>query len=145
MQLLPLLGKRLKDDDVIEVLEGMEMDVLYDFDRLHEGEPDKYWAASKESGIQFGFDAAQALDVIFLRTVPADGFAAFSRDDCDVPLFSTIAQARAFGEARGRQVSNGSGDFLGITRDWIKIGFAKYSIHYEFRAGVLALVTISKE
>ena len=40
MHLLPVLGKSLKDDDVIDILDDMEMDVIYDFDRLHEGQPE---------------------------------------------------------------------------------------------------------
>ena len=41
MHLLQLLGQSLKDDDVIDILEGLEMDVINDFDRLHEGQTDK--------------------------------------------------------------------------------------------------------
>jgi hypothetical protein len=43
MHLLPLLGKSLKDDDVIDILDDMEIDVIYDFDRLHEGQPHTGW------------------------------------------------------------------------------------------------------
>ena len=38
--------KRIKDE-VIEILEGLDMEVIYEFDRLHENTPDIYWAASK--------------------------------------------------------------------------------------------------
>ena len=100
MQLLPLLGRQLKDGDVIDILDSMEMDVIYEFDRLHEGQPDKYWAASQEAGIQLRFDAAQTLDTIFLHITPSDGFAAFSQRDCDVTLFTTTAEAQAFGETQ---------------------------------------------
>ena len=67
MHLLPLFGMSLKDDDVIDILDDMEMDVIYDFDRLHEGQPDKYWAAAQTAGIQLRFDEAQILDTIFLH------------------------------------------------------------------------------
>jgi hypothetical protein len=92
MQFLPFLGKQLKDDDVIAVLEDMGMEVLYDFDRLHEGQPDKYWGASNAAGFQFGFDSAQTLNVIFLHIAPTNGFAAISRQDCDIPLFATASE-----------------------------------------------------
>jgi hypothetical protein len=144
MQLLPLLGRLLKDDDVINILDGMEMDVIYDFDRLHEGQPDTYWAASQEAGIQLSFDAAQTLDTIFLYITPSDGFAAFSQRDCDVPFFMTTAEVQAFGEAQHLQVSKGRADFLGVSRDWLRLGFGAYSVHYEFRAGSLALITVSR-
>ena len=61
MQFLPLLGRQLKDNDVIDILEGFEMEIVYDFDRLHEGQPDKYWASAKQAGFQLGFDADQSL------------------------------------------------------------------------------------
>jgi len=51
-----VMGKKLTDDAVIESLERLEMDVIYDFDRSHEGQPDKYWAASKKDGLQFRFN-----------------------------------------------------------------------------------------
>lgn len=144
MHLLPLLGKSLKDDDVIDLLEDMEMDVIYDFDRLHEGQPDKYWAAAQKTGIQFRFDEAQTLDTIFLYITPDDGFTACAQRETDVPVFTSAAEVRAFGESHRLQVSKGRADFLGAISDWIRLGFGAYSVHYEFRAGSLARVTVSR-
>jgi len=144
MHLLPLIGRPLKDNDVIDILDGMEMDVIYDFDRLHEGQPDKYWAASQKAGIQLRFDASQTLDTIFLYITPSDGFAAFAQRDCDVTVFTTAAEVQAFGEAQRLLVSKGRADCLGVSRDWLRLGFGAYSVHYEFRAGSLALVTVSR-
>ena len=144
MHLLPLLGKSLKDDDVIDILDEMEMDVIYDFDRLHEGQPDKYWAAAQEAGIQFRFDEAQTLDTIFLYILPDEGFAAYPQRDSDVPVFTTTAEVQAFGEAQHLQISSGRADFLGVSSDWIRLGFGAYLVHYEFRAGSLAQVTVSR-
>src|ERR1700744_2584144 len=135
MHLLSLLGKSLKDDDVIDILDGMKMDVIYDFDRLHEGQPDKYWASSRENGIQLRFDEAQILDTIFLYTAPDAGFAPYAQAQPDVPTFTTPAEAQAFAESRSLHVSKGRGTFLGVSRDWIRLGFGAYSVHYEFRAG----------
>jgi hypothetical protein len=145
MQFMPLLRKKLKDDEVIEILERFDMEVIYDFDRLHEGQPDKYWAASKKNGFQFRFDETHTLDVIFLHTMPRDGYAAISRHDCDIPFFTTAEESRKFGEAQHLQVKKGSADFLEVSREWVRLGFAKHSIHYEFHAGSLALVTISRK
>ena len=144
MRLLPLLGKQLKDDDVIDVLDCLEMDVIYDFDRLHEGQPDKYWAAAREAGLQLRFDAAQTLDTIFLHITPSDGFATFSQTDCDVPVFAAAADVQAFGEAERLQVSKGRSNLLGVVRDWVRLGFAAHSIHYEFHGSSLAQVTIAR-
>src|SRR5688572_19944190 len=129
MQLLPLLGRSLKDDDVIDILDGMKMKVIYDFDRLHEGQPDQYWAAAHEAGIQLSFDAAQKLDTLFLYIAPGDGFGAFSHKDCDVSVFTTAAEAEAFGDAHGLQVSKGTAEFLGVSREWVRLGFESHSVH----------------
>src|SRR5262245_26669545 len=144
MQFLPLLGKSLRDDDVIDVLDSLEMDVIYDFDRLHEGQPDQYWASAKEAGIQLNFNAAQTLDTIFLHIAPSGGFGAFSPIGSDISIFATVAAAEAFGDAHGLQVSKGTADFLGVSRDWVRLGFVTHSVHYEFRGGGLALVTIQR-
>jgi hypothetical protein len=145
MQLIPLLGKALKDDEVIDHLEGMEMEVVYDFDRLHEGQPDKYWASSKRVGIQLRFNEDQILDNIFLYIAADEGFAAFALGNSDVPVFRTAAEVQAFGDAQRLQVTKGQANFLGVSRDWIRLGFGAYSIHYEFRGGSLARVTVSRK
>jgi hypothetical protein len=145
MTFLPLLGKQLKDDEVIEILEGLDMEVIYEFDRLHENMPDIYWAASKPKGFQFRFDDSQSLEVVFLYITSDDDFAAVSQHDCDVPFFSSKQDVEAFGAAQHLQIAKGSADFDGVSGEWVKLGFATHSIHYEFRAGRLALVTISRK
>jgi hypothetical protein len=145
MKFLPLLGKKLKDDEVIEILEGLDMKVIYDFDRLHENMPDIYWATSKPKGFQLRFDEAQRLDVIFLHITPSEGCAAFSQRDCDIPFYKSKQEATEFGEAQRLQLAKGDTDFQGVSREWVLLGFAAYSIHYEFHAGHLALVTISRK
>ena len=144
MQLLPLLGKQLRDDEVIDILDHWKADVIYDFDRLHEGQPDVYWAGSKQEGIQLRFDAAQTLNNIFIYIQPDEGFAAFVQKDSDVPIFRTAAEVQAFGEAQRLQITKGQADFLGVKRDWIRLGFGAHSVHYEFRAGNLARITVSR-
>jgi hypothetical protein len=134
----------LKDDEVIEILEGLDMEVIYEFDRLHENLPDIYWATSKPKGFQFRFDDSQRLEVVFLHMTPGDGFAAVSQHDCDVPFFGSRQDVEAFGKTQHLQVTKGSADFLGVSREWVRLGFASHSIHYEFRAGSLALVSISR-
>ena len=144
MEFLPLLGKMLKDDEVIEILEDLSIDVIYDFDRLHEGQPDIYWAAAKPEGFLFRFDETQALELVFLYIAPVNGYAAASQHDCDIPFFASKQEVEAFGEAQHLSIAKGTHDFLGATREWVRLGFASHSIHYEFRAGSLALITISK-
>ena len=144
MKFLPLLGKKLKDDEVIEILEGLDMDVIYEFDRLHEGQPDIYWAAAKSEGFQFRFDETQQLEVIYLHIAPDDGYAAVSQHNCDITFFASKQEVETFCEAQHLQVAKGRGDFFGVSREWVRLGFASYSIHYEFHTDSLALVTISR-
>lgn len=113
MKLLQFLGKHLKNPEVTEILDHLEMDVVYDFDRLYEGQPDKYWAASQQAGLQFRFDSAQTLDTIFLYIQPDEGFSTCTQGDLDVPLLMSITQAEIFGEAQHLQVSKGTSVFLG--------------------------------
>ncbi len=144
MKILPLLGQQLKDDDVIAVLDDLDMEVVYDFDRLHEGQPDRYWATSKRDGIQFGFDAQQTLSLIFLHVISCDDFTAFSTAECDLPLFHSITEAQTVGERQHIRMTKGTAEFLGMTRDWVCFQFETHSVHYEFRDDNLALITISR-
>ena len=145
MKFLPLLGKRLKDDEVLDILESLDMHVIYEFDRLHEGQPDVYWTAAKQEGFQLRFDEAQRLGAIFLHITPSDGFGPISQQDCDIPFFATKQEVESFDEAQLLQVTKGSAGFLGISREWVRLEFASHSIHYEYHAGNFALVTISRK
>jgi hypothetical protein len=144
MEFLPLLGKRLKDDEIIEVLESACMDVIYDFDRSHENIADCYWTTAKKDGYRFKFDADQILAVIFLHVAPIDGFTPIRRDDCDISFFSGIGEAETYAaQHQLRAEKGGPTDFLGVRRYWLRLEFATYSVHYEFRSEGLALVTLS--
>jgi hypothetical protein len=144
MKFLPLLGKRLKDDEIIDFLESAEMEVVYDFDRLHENQPDKYWATAKDRGVQFGFDADQSLELIFLYAVPAEDFSAVDRSESDVPFFSTVAEAEMYAAQEKAGVTKGEAEFLRSRRHWVRLACPNHSLHYEFREGFLTLVTVSK-
>ena len=143
MQFLPLLGKRLKEDAVLELLEDYDIEVVYDFDRLHENTADKYWAASKKDGFQLRFSAEQTLDVVFLYTAPVDGFAAVDSSDLDIPLFSGVAEVEAHCTARSLRFTKGQmrGGVL-AERDWVRIDADTHSTHYDFRGGVLTIVSL---
>ncbi len=70
MKFLPLLGKLLKDDEVVAVLEQADMEVIYDFDRLHENTPDKYWAESKKHGYNCGLTLIRSSTLFFYTLRP---------------------------------------------------------------------------
>ena len=144
MQFLSLLGKKLKDDEIIEVLEAFDMKVVYDFDRLHEGQPDTFWSEYKPGGFQFRFDDTQTLDTVFLHIAPSDSFAAISPKEIDAPLFNNSAEAKAYGDGQHLHVATGMVGFLGVKRHWVRIDSAVNSMHYEFRNGILSLLTLSR-
>jgi hypothetical protein len=144
MKFLSLLGKRLKDDEVIDVLEYAEMEVVYDFDRLRENTPDEYRAESKKDGFQLVFDADQILCVIFLHVALVDGFTPVTRSDCDIAFFATTDEVELYGFEQKLRTTKGNADFLGARRDWVRLEHEGYSIHYEFRDAGLTLVTLTK-
>jgi len=144
MHFIPLLGKHLKDDEVLELLEDHDIEVVYDFDRTHENIADKYWAASKKDGFQFRFSAEQMLDVVFLYVAPVDGFDAIDCADLDVPLFAGVADVEAHCAAKKLGFTKGHmrGGVLS-DRDWARIDAGTHSIHYDFRTGTLTIITMS--
>ncbi len=135
MNFLQLLGRPLKSDDVIEVLEDFDMPVTYDFDRLHEGTEDLFWSESRPYGFQFRFNEAQILDVAFLYVAAHSGFSPVNLAATDVPAFASLEEARSAFERSGQTFKTGDG--------WIKVLGPQHSVHYEFRDAGLALVTLS--
>src|ERR1700733_11536798 len=96
MNFLPLLGKRLKDDDIIELLEYSDAEVTYDFDRLHDNMPDQYWAKCEKRGIELGFDENQILVTTFLYLRRQGDYDAVSATELsDVRIFSSVAEVEA--------------------------------------------------
>ena len=145
MKFLPLIGKRLKDDDVVDILECSDVKVIYDFDRSHENMADKYWAASEKDGFQLGFDENQILGVIFVYVAPIGGFTPVIPGECDIDFFASIKEAEAWATAQKVKTTKGGPTvFLEIEREWVRLEFSDHRIHYEFRSGALAMVTISR-
>ena len=134
MKFLPLLGMPLKSAGVVEVLEHFDMPVTYDFDRLFEGSEDLYWSESKPNGFQFRFDQAQLLDVVFLYVAARSKFTPIDLATTDVPSYKSIEEARSAFERSGQNFKAGDG--------YIKLLGARHAVHYEFRDGALALVTL---
>ena len=146
MDLIPLLGSKLKDDAVMELLELWDCDVIYDFDRLHENTPDQYWASAKSEGLQLRFDEDQVLQCVFAHVAPShdDDFSAADLASTDIPWFRSIEDVVTYAESNRLQTTAGRGVLFDQVRDWVKIDCGNHSIHYEFRNGSLGLVTVSK-
>lgn len=137
MNLLSLLDLALKSDEIIEVLEHYQVGVIYDFDRLHENTPDAYWASSPQAGFELKFNERQVLITIFMFVRPRGKFSPISPSIAGVPFYQTFAEASAAFQEHNipfRASTEGQG--------WIKGNFDTHHVHYEFREGVLSLVTV---
>jgi len=139
------LGKHLKDDDVIEILEAFDLAVRYDFDRTHENIEDRYWAEAIDHGFILRFDQRQALDTVFLYCRPKDDYTPIDRTEIDVPVYESIAVAERAGTAAALPYSrNGEMKmFPGV--EWIKFDRGTHSVHYQFDNGELSMITLARK
>jgi len=102
MNLTALLGRNLKDDEILEVLEVYQIEqVVYDFDRNHENMEDVYWAAARSAGFQLRFDQQQVLDTIFCYIAAEEGFSPVSPHIIGVPIHRSFDEAEAACKAAG--------------------------------------------
>ena len=138
MNLSSLLRKKLKDDDILEILEFFEIEVVYDFDRLHENLEDKYWAPAKSVGFQLCFNEGQVLKNIFCYIVANEGFSPISNDMIGVPVYKTYEAAEQACKTAGVKYS--ASPRVGW---WIRIEAANLWSHYQFKDGALVLLTLS--
>ena len=145
MKFLPLLGKLLKDEEVVDLLECDDVTVIYDFDRTHENIPDLFWAPAQQKGYQLRFDGEQRLDVIFLYAQSLEGFTAIERSGVeDISFFASAAEVEAHGVSSRLSVTRGGrDDGPPPSKHWIRIDLPDRAIHYDFRSAQLAIVTIS--
>ena len=145
MDFIQLLGKHLKDNSVLELLEQFEIDVIYDFDRTHEGMGDVYWAAFQDQGFLLRFDHNQKLDVIFLYISPHEGFISIPESEIDVPVYSSFSEAKnAFKEECLEYLNSPSNDPNDRWyQRWIKANHENYTSHYEFVDKQLRKITLS--
>lgn len=138
MQLSSYLGKHLKSDFVIEVLEHFDMDVVYDFDRLHENTADSYSSSAESAGFEFRFDERQILSVIWCYIRPRSGFSAINTDVIGAPCFHNFSEAKSHAMSAGIKTSQSKGDSA-----WIRFEHDGLWIHYEYSDDKLALVTLT--
>lgn len=137
MNFLELLGRALKDDEVIELLEDEEVEVTYDFDRLFEGTEDEYNACFHDGGFALKFNAEQQLVTMFLHVVETDEYQAADIEDEALPLYSTYDEAKAAFQSAGVEIAtppDGQG--------WIKGVFPQYTAHYQY-GPELQMITVS--
>ena len=109
MEILPFLRKHLKDDEIVEMLELMDAEVIYDFDRSHENMPDVYWAKAKEHGITLRFDQNQILDTVFVYVRPIEDHQAVNPLLIeDVVFFDSDSEVQTYAADHGIRLRTGS-------------------------------------
>lgn len=149
-----LLGVHLKDDLIVDILESYDMEVIYDFDRLHENNSDVYWARANEAGFLLRFDEKQVLATIFLYLVPREGYAPVQRENFDVTVHETFDEAeQEFKEnAIPYEVSSGEPTrasrilgFSSMHKLWIKGDRGRYTVHYQFENGRVSMITLQSK
>ena len=145
MKLNTLLGKKLKDDEIIEILESYDIGVVvYDFDRSHENMDDVYWAKSEESGFQFRFDKDQVLDVIFCYVAAGEGFTPIDTAIIGVPIYKTFGEAERVCTENALRYSVPNPSFgAKYHKAWLRVEESSQWSHYQFEDGKLFLVTLS--
>lgn len=136
MQLAQYIGRKLKSDPVIEILEHFDMEVVYDFDRLHENTPDSYSSSAREAGFELRFNESQVLDTIWCYIQPRPGFSPVDQDIVGAAIFENFDDARSYAHASGVPAS-GSKD----EESWFRLEHETLWIHYEFSDRCLGLIT----
>jgi hypothetical protein len=142
LSLLALLRCLLKSDEIIELLERNTMEVIYAFDRLHEGIDDCYWVNARSAGFQLYFDQNQVLNTIFCYVKKGNGFNAIDTMLIGVPIYRTLDEARK--SVVGQGLSYSSPDVMPDDhfQRWLRIDLPHQSIQYQFSDGELDLITL---
>lgn len=142
MTLAALLGKKLKDEEILQVLDDYQVgDVSYEFDRLREGGEDEYLAQAKGAGFALVFDHGQVLRTIFCYAASIEGFTPVNPGILGVPVFASVEEATHAARAEG--VAHSAGQVDRLKSSWIRHERPAAWVHYEFRAGVLSLITLT--
>ena len=145
MKYLDLLGVPLKNDVLCDLFETYDVQVMYEYDRTHEGLPDEYRAEVPDLGLQFVFDERQVFKTLFMEQAKVNTFNPFDEDDERLKRFNSKADALRYASENDEQISEGRADFMGEETDWIRFEYDSYSIHYEYAHSKLRMITIQAE
>ncbi len=142
MKYLDLLGVDLKNDVLCDLFETYDVQVVYEYDRTHEGLPDEYRAEIPDLGLQFVFDDREVFKTLFMEQVEVNTFNPFNGDDERLKRFGSKAEARQYASDNSERIAEGKAEFMGEERDWIRFEYGGYSIHYEYVHSKLHMITI---
>tara|TARA_Y100000588_G_scaffold17902_1_gene18546 strand:+ start:977 stop:1420 length:444 start_codon:yes stop_codon:yes gene_type:complete len=142
MNLSKLLNFSLKSDELIELFEDYDVDVIYSYDRLHEGMEDNYYGSINELGLQFSFDENQILKTIFIYVNGHEDFEKANLSELEISAYGDKLSVIKYAKENDIECTDGEASFLGENRAWAKLSLSNYSMHYEFREGILGLITL---
>lgn len=144
MKLISYLNKSLKSEELIDLFESNEVDVIYMYDGMYEGRSDEYIAVIKELGIQFIFNENQILSTIFIH-LKNEEFQSANLEDLDLSAFDSKNDLMKYAQKNSLKYSEGMAVLFGQEREWLKLDFLSYTVHYEFRENSLSLVTLQSK
>lgn len=142
MKHIDLLGTNLKSDFLCDLFETCDVRVVYEYDRTHEGIPDEYHAEIPQLGLEFIFDVRQVLRTLFLKPVDVVTYNPFDMDDKRIPRFLSKSEALFYARENGLRITEGTGEFMGEQKDWIRLERDTHSVHYEFVDSNLRMITL---
>jgi hypothetical protein len=141
MKIVEFLNKSIRSEMLVKLFEDYNVDVIYLYDRLHEGVSDRYCGSIAEMGLEFLFDENKLLKTIFIFTQETESYAPANLEGLALQSFNTKASAIDFAE----NYKEGSTRFLGSELDWVKLIFGQHSIHYQYSNSILNQVTLQTE
>lgn len=144
MKLTSYLNKSLKSEELIDLFESNEVDVIYMYDRIYEGRSDEYIGTIKELGIQFIFNENQILSTIFVH-LKNEEFQSANLEDLDLSAFDSKNDLVKYAQKNSLKYSEGMAVLFEQEREWLKLDFLSYTVHYEFRENSLSLVTLQSK
>lgn len=144
MKLISYLNKSLKSEELIELFEINEVDVIYTYDRIYEGRSDEYIGSIRNLGLQFIFNETQILSTVFIY-IKDEEFLSANLESLGLSTFDSKNNLLKYAQKNSLKYSEGRAAFLGQEREWLKLDFLNYTVHYEFRDGSLSLVTLQSK
>jgi hypothetical protein len=124
------INMHLKSEEMVDFLESQDLDVIYKFDRLDEGEEDSYSVICDTLGLELHFDAAQSCTTIFM----ADLDAVLEEGLVDFPDLRTPSEVEAYAHRAGLRLIRGA--------SFLRCDSPERCIHYEFDGTHLVRVTV---
>ncbi len=145
MEYIGLLGSHLKCDFLLDLFKTYDVEVLYRYDRNHEGMDDEYVAEIPDMGLEFLFDSTQCVTALFLKKVVHSGYNPFQGSDPRSAPFKTGVEAIKWAEERSIDAEHQESmtdEILGVINEWVNLRYETHNMHFQFHDGAVSMVTL---